>query len=177
VHVLITFLVTISLTLATLLTLGTDLLVTFGDVTEAWGDLEARTEQTADTKIAGPIGLSVSATSTVQITIANEGGVALGEFARWDVIFEIQQSPGMGIAYLAYTEDASPGSNQWTVKGVYLDASAQTPEFVDPGILNPGEEMIVLANPSPSVTQNTYDRATFTTPNGVTTKVIFKVVN
>ena len=62
------------------------------------------------------------------------------------------------------------------MKGIYLDASTLVGEIVDPGVLNPGEEMIILANPSPSVVATSYDRATFVTPNGTSVKVIFKVV-
>jgi streptogramin lyase len=46
---------------------------------------------------------------------------------------------------------------------------------VDAGILNPGEEMVVLAKPSPPVTAGTYDRAVFATPSGAVAKVIFRV--
>ena len=47
---------------------------------------------------------------------------------------------------------------------------------MDPGVFNPGEEMVVVANPSNQVKANTTDRATFVTPNGVVAKVIFEVV-
>ena len=175
-HVSITYLLTGVLIAMVVFTLGGDMLSTFRDFTDSWTSLQSRSEQRADTKITGPINLSVSATSTIQITIVNKGNVALGQFSDWDVIFEIQQAPGLGIAYLKHTSNASPGANQWSVQGIYLNASSTTPEIVDPGVLNPGEEMIVLANPSPSVIPNTHDRATFVTPNGVPSKVIFEVV-
>ncbi len=44
------------------------------------------------------------------------------------------------------------------------------------GNFNPGEEMIVLASTTQAIVGNTYDRATFVTPNGVAAKVIFQVV-
>ena len=176
-HVVITYLVTAVLTLVTILTIGREMMVSFDDITSSWTTVQERSQDESDTKITGPIGLTVSATSTsVQITLANKGKTALGEFADWDVIFEIQKSPGLGISYLAYTENASPGADQWTVKGIYLDASALTDEIVDLGVLNPGEEMIVLANPSTPLVANTYDRATFVVPDGVNAKVIFEVV-
>ena len=176
VHVAVISLIAISITLTTLFTLGGNMLTIFGDVTDSWATLQERSEEKADTKIAGPTGLSVSATSTVQITVTNEGDVALGRFSDWDVIFEIQRAPGLGIAYLTYTQSASPGTNQWTAQSISVDSSPPIPEYMEPGVLNPGEKMTVLANPSPSVTQNTYDRAVFVTPNGVSAEVIFKVV-
>ena len=176
VYVSITYLLTGLLITATVFTLGGDMLGSFKDVTDSWSSLEARSQQRADTKVTGPTGLSVNATSTVQINLANRGRVALGQFSDWDVIFEIQQAPGLGIAYLKHTSNPIPGANQWTVQEIHLSASSTTPEIVDPGVLNPGEEMVIVANPSPPVAANTHDRATFVTPNGVTAKVIFEVV-
>ena len=118
---------------------------------------------------------SVAAAPTVRLTLINVGNTALAQFADWDVIFEIQGSPGLAIARLGHTTSSSPALNEWTVQGIYLDSTALTQEVADPGVFNPGEEMIVLARPSPSVTANTYDRATFVAPNGVTAKVIFEV--
>ena len=175
-HILPTFLISLLLILIAGLTLAGDLLATFESLTQSAISVRSRSEQRANTKIAGPLGLSVSATSTFQITLKNEGSVALGQFADWDVIMEVQKAPGLGIAYLTYTEDASPGANQWTVKKIYLNAASSTSEIVGPGVLDPGEEMVILANPSPSITANTYDRATFVTPNGIATKVVFEVV-
>ena len=81
----------------------------------------SRSQAETDTRISGPIGMSVNATSTVTMTLANDGDVTLGRFADWDAIMEIQTSPGLKISYLSYTENASPGADQWTVKGIYLD--------------------------------------------------------
>ncbi len=151
-------------------------MASFTDITTSWDVLQQRADSSADTRIAGPVGLSVSATSTVEITLVNEGDSAVARFADWDVLFEVQQSPGLAIAYLTYTTSTSPSANQWAVKGIYLNAASSTPETVDPGVFNPGEEMVVVANPSPSVQSGTHDRASFVTPNGSTVKVIFKVV-
>ena len=175
-HVAIAFFFTTDALVVVLFAIGRDMLETFGDVTDAWYLIEARTEERSDTKITGPMELSVSATSTVQITIVNDGKVALGRFADWDVIVEVQTDPGLGISYLSYATSSSPATGEWTKKGIYLNAASSTPEIVDPGVFNPGEEMVVLANPSPSVTANTYDRAIFSTPNGVTLKTIFHVL-
>ena len=165
------------LILITGLTLAGDLLATFESLTQSAVSVRSRSEQSANTKIAAPLGLLVNATSTFQITLKNEGSVALGQFADWDVIFEILETSCLGIAYLTYTENASPGPNQWTVQGIYLDASSSTPEIVGPGVFNPGEEMIVLVNPDPSVAHKSYNRATFVTPNGITTKVILEALS
>jgi hypothetical protein len=176
VHHLPPFLITLMLVVVTSLTLGGDLLATFDSLTRSAASVRSRSEENASTMISGPLGLSISATSTFQITLKNEGSVSLGQFADWDAIIEVQKAPGLGIAYLTYTEDANPDTDQWTVKEIYLNAASSTAEIVGPGILDPAEEVVILANPSPSIVANTYDRATFVTPNGITTKVLFEVV-
>ena len=175
-NVLIGFLLTVSVLMVTLFTIAGDMLGTFRDITDSLDKIRTLSEDRADTSIAGPTGLSVAATSTVRVTLANDGRVALGRFSDWDVIFEIQKPPDLKISYLTYTQNASPGANQWTVGAIYLNAASSTPEIVDLGIFNPGEDMVVLANPSPSVEANTDDRVTFVTANGVTVKVMFEVV-
>ena len=175
-HVAVGYILSAGLILVTLATLVERMLASFTDVTTSWDVLQQRSDSRVDTRIAGPVGLSVIATSTVEITLVNEGEAPLAQFADWDVLFEVQQSPGLAIAYLTYTTSTSPSPNQWAVKGIYLTAASSTPEIVDPGVFNPGEEMVVVANPSPSVQSGTHDRATFVTPNGSTAKVIFKVV-
>ena len=89
-HIVVTFLITASLLMSVVFTVGQDLVTTYDTVAGSWTVLLARSQQRADTKVAGPIGLSVSATSTVQITLVNEGEVALGKFGDWDVLFEVQ---------------------------------------------------------------------------------------
>ena len=175
-HVAIAFFFTTVVLIVVLFAIGRDMLATFGDIADAWQVVETRTERRSDTKITGPMTLSVSATSTVRVTLVNEGRVALGAFADWDVIFEVQKAPGLGISFLAYTTSASPAAGEWTEEGIYLNAASSTPEIVDPGVLNPGEEMVVLANPTTAVKANTYDRVVFSTPNGVVVKTIFHVV-
>lgn len=175
-HVVIAHMLSAALVLIVLATLGERMMASFTDVTTSWDVLQQRADSRADTRIAGPLGLTVSATSTVEITLVNEGDSALALFADWDVLFEVQESPGLAIAYLTYTTSTSPSANQWAIKGIYLNAASSTPETIDPGVFNPGEEMVIVANPSPSVQSGTHDRASFVTPNGSTAKVIFKVV-
>lgn len=162
--------------LVSFLTLGGEMIATYDSVADSWITLRKLSSEKADTKLTGPTGLSVSAASTVEITLVNEGSNAIGPFADWNVIFEVQKASGFEVLYLTYTEDASPSANEWTDKGIYIDASALAAEIIDIGTLNPNEEIIILANPSPSVVATKYNRATFVTPNGITAKVIYQVV-
>ena len=100
----------------------------------------------------------------------------MGKFEDWDVVFEIQENPTLKIANLTYTENASPSTNEWTVQNIYVNGiTPLTAEVANLGTLNPDEKMVILANPSPTVTENTYNRATFSTPNGVSAQIIFEV--
>ena len=175
-HALVTYLIAAGLLIVTVFTLGEDLLFSFATATDSWSTLQARSDDKIGTRLSGPTGLSLNASSTVQITLVNDGDVALGPFAKWDVILEVQANPGLTISYLTYTTSTTPSAGQWAVSGIYLDASALTAEISEIGNFNPGEEMIVLASTTQAIVANTYDRATFVTPNGVTAKVIFQVV-
>ncbi|MCI0438930.1 MAG: hypothetical protein L0177_07330 [Chloroflexi bacterium] len=173
-HVVITYLLTAFIILVVVLTIGREMIATFGEVTDAWTTAQARHEDIAGTRLSAPVGLTVNPGTTVDITLVNEGKTALAQFADWDVIFEIQEGSGVTLAYLDYTTDANPAAGQWTVRGIYLDADALTAEILYPDVLNPGEEMIVRAELSSTMLGSTYHRATFVTPNGVTTGVMFE---
>ena len=174
-NVVLVYVIMSSATILITFTLFGNTLAVFGDLFEGWTALEARSEQRAATKIAGPSDLSMQAVPMIKLTLTNEGNVPVAPFADWDVIFETQLSSALDVSYLTYTTTTSPAKNQWTVLGIYLNAASSTPEIADPGLLDPGEQMVVLANPSPAHGGNSYGRATFVTPNGATTSVtVFK---
>ena len=174
--VAITFLFTAAITLLVLFTVGTDVVTSFAQLSGSWTGFQDRAERKVDTRISGPPGQWAGQDPTVKLVVANTGKVPLRQFDDWDVVFETQQSPGLGISYLTYTSGTPSGANEWTVDGIYRDASDLSPETLDPGVLNAGEEMVVLAKPDPPVVLDTFDRATFSTPNGVTAEVIFEII-
>lgn len=173
-HHVISYALTTAFVLMVLFTVARTLMVTYGDTTESLATIQERVKEQNDIRIAGPIGLSVSPSSPVPFTLSNIGEIPISDFSDWNVIFEVGQTSGFGIAYLDYTTDANPAANEWTVSGIYMDAANLTAEVVDLGILNPGEEMIIVANPSPALTGNTDNRVTFVTPSGHSIKVIFE---
>ena len=171
----ITFVVSMMAILTVTFTLGQDMMQAFTDFSGTWIRQERRLEAQSDTRLSSPFGATVGESSTVRLILVNDGDEVLGSFQDWDLIIETLRPGSPGISYLTYTEDVVPGDNEWTVSGVYRDAEALTAEVVDPGILNSGEEMIILANPSPAIVAGYYDRAVLVTPNGITTQIIFKV--
>ena len=107
--------------------------------------------------------------TTVRLTLANDGDQVVGAFQNWDLIVETLRPGSPGISYLTCTEDSVPVDNEWTVSGVYRDAEALTTEVVASGVLNSGEELIILAKPSSAIVAGYYDRAVLVTPNGIST--------
>jgi hypothetical protein len=155
-------------------TVWRNMIVTFDDVTGAWNVVRDRAAERAATLVTSPAGQTVNDTDAVSLKFANTGETVLGNFDDWDLIFEMKGVSGIEIKYLSYTVNPAPAAGEWTISGIYLDADTLTDEITDLGILNPSEEMIVFANPGTSAYANAYNRATFVSPNGVPTKVIFQ---
>jgi hypothetical protein len=153
--------------------MGGQMMDTFNEITNSWFVHQERSNEHLDTKITRADNIPVTAVTYVQLTWKNEGNVSLSQFDDWDVIVEVDEDPGIDIKRLTYATSTPLGENEWTVQGMYLDASTLTGEITDLGVFNPDEEMVALANPFPAVTKNTYHRMRFTTPNGYSASVIF----
>ena len=125
--VAITFLVTTVLMIGVVFTMGEDALTSFKGLIEAWPDLEERWQAGIDTRFSGPTDLQVKATSTTfQIVLSNQGETSLEQFSQWDVVMEIQENPGLDIAFLTYSTTPPPADGRWSVQGVYLNAASST---------------------------------------------------
>ncbi len=168
-NVVVVFVLMAGASIVVTFTLIGDTIVTFGDLFGSWTALEERSEEWAATRLVGPTDLSMQTVPRIRLTLTNDGDAPLGAFADWDVIIETQLSSTLGISYLTYTTSTSPDKDQWAVEGIYLNAASSTPEIADPGLLDPGEQMVVLANPDPAHGGNTYGRVVFVTPNGAST--------
>jgi len=114
-----------------------------------------------------------SSADVLEVTLRNSGQTKLTEFCGWDVIVQYYDSGGgYHVKWLPYTTGA-PGNNEWTTEGIYLDAGTETAEVFEPGILNPAEEMVILARLNPSVGQGTTNLVIISTPNGITASIMF----
>lgn len=76
------------------------------------------------------------------------------------------------IKRLEYTE-GSLGDNQWTVEGIYMDASTSDPEVFEKGIFNPDEEMVIQMQVDPIVRAASDNLVMVSTPNGISASDIF----
>ncbi len=106
----------------------------------------------------------------VEITVRNNGNLSLSNYNSWDVITQYySDNISYSVKWLPHTDNIS--DNKWTVNGIYFNGS---PETVEPNILNPGEDMKLLMQLNPPVGTNTTNWATISTPNGVSTRIIFQ---
>jgi hypothetical protein len=97
----------------------------------------------------------------------------LADYNKWDVIVQYTDINSIKqVKWIPYTS-GSLSNNQWTVKGIYLDASTLTPEVYDIGIFNPGEEMILETQLDTPVHNGSVNLMSVNTPNGVAVTSIF----
>ena len=137
-------------------------------VTDSWKLMEQQAENIRRTEIMAvpPEGYSGG---NINLMPRNEGQTDLDNFPGWDVIAEQQAG---STYYIAYTDNATPGSNEWTVEGIYLSDNTTMTEVFDPNILNPGETMKAVINLDPEIGIGETGRITASTPNGITSQCL-----
>ncbi len=141
-------------------------------LTEAWDQMESSSEAISDTRIV--FTQSAYASPTADVTLKNTGREIVGDFDRWDVWVQYYQASGThNVRRLTYTTQASPGNNEWTVKGLYASASASQPEVIGPNALDPQEEMIIRFTLNPAARSSPKNQVAVSTPNGVTASMLF----
>ncbi len=109
----------------------------------------------------------------VWVTLKNLGQTSLADFSRWDVIVQYRGSDNnYYIKHIPYTAGA-PGSNQWTVEGLFQDEQTSKSEVFDPNILNPSEEIKIHMRLEPMAKDLATNWAIIITSNGIAVPVIF----
>lgn len=158
-------LVSIALVIIGTLTMTMSYLRSASTMADSWRQMEQQVGNILRTEIVATPPVSYSG-GVVNLTVANEGQVNLGDFSYWDVIIQYQNGQANYIAYTEYP----PGSNQWAVEGIYQ--SDNVTELFDLNLLNPGEEMIMAINLNPEIGEGTTGKITIATPNGVTSQCL-----
>jgi len=165
----ITALVVITLLLLVGLTISEQYFLAQDIVSEAWRGMEARMEEQARTDLS-PVGATtISGGSIVEVTLRNDGDTRLADFNQWDVILQYRGFDG---GYYATWYPFGAGQSQWSVYNIFLDAP-DAPEVFEPGILNPGEEIVIWVSVSPAVGEGTTNMVTVATPNGISASTVF----
>lgn len=110
----------------------------------------------------------------VEFTLRNVGSNKVADFAQWDLILQHYNAAGIySVQWLPYSADAAPGSNEWTIAGIYTSAGGDVPEIYEPGILNVGEEIVIEANVYPPIGADTVNQATLMLHNGYRQSMLF----
>ncbi len=141
-------------------------------LSDAWTQMEDISEEQSRTRI------EVIETShsppTVDVTVKNAGSKSLEDFSAWDVLSEYYDAGGVYYTTsLTYTTAASPGDDEWTVTGIYLDASGSVAEVFQPNVFNPEEEMVVRLKLSPAARTSSQNLLVIGTPNGVSVSTMY----
>jgi hypothetical protein len=106
----------------------------------------------------------------LRVTVRNNGQTRLSSFSKWDFIVHYHDDGGHYYAeWLPYT-DGALGNNEWEKAGICLNGQ---PELFEPGILNPEEELVILAKLNPLPGEPTTGNITVATPNGIGGSISF----
>ena len=104
------------------------------------------------------------------VSIRNTGQTSLGHFADWDLViryYDTAGNVGLNLEWMSYVTTSTPATLEWTVEGIYSDASSLVGEIYEPNLLNPGEEIILRANITPAIPGGTSNSITIGASNGV----------
>lgn len=106
----------------------------------------------------------------LRVTVDNSGQSKLGDFDKWDLFVRYDDGSGSHYAeWLPYTE-GTPGDNEWQKAAICLGGQ---PEVFEPDLLNPEEELIILARLNPLPGDNTSANLTLTSYNGISDSISF----
>lgn len=155
-------------------TISSDYLSSWDRATGTFADLSDRNVDALQTDISTLSATVLPDRDIVEVALKNNGQTAVANFDQWDIIVQYYDDEGTYyVNWLPYV-DGTPGNNQWTVKGIYISAETETSELLEPGILNPGEEIIVQVKLRPEVGTNTTNLVAINTPGGITASIHFQ---
>ncbi len=116
------------------------------------------------------VNATLHSSSMLEVRLQNNGQTKLASFSKWDVIVQYYRASGKYyVEWLPYTEGIL-GNNEWQKAGIYLNGE---PEAFEPDILNPGEEIRIMAKLSPPVGPDTTNSVVVSTPNGISASASF----
>ena len=107
----------------------------------------------------------------VSVQVTNNGSLPLLWFEEWDFILQYEDVNASDRAiWLPYSESGG-NVNQWSVEGIYFGGED---ESVEPGILNPGETVVLEVTLSPAIGEDTTNLVTVATDTGVSAQLVFE---
>ncbi|MEE8471343.1 MAG: hypothetical protein V3S51_08440 [Dehalococcoidia bacterium] len=141
--------------------------------TQSWKEMVETSESVSRTDIEV---MSANTTAPyVEALVRNSGKVHIREFSNWDVL--VQYYDGNSTYYinwLSHDSGTDPPDNQWAVATIYSDDSLAQQEVFEPGILNPGEVVLLRLRLVPQPGAGTTNLLAVSSPNGVYTSAQFQ---
>ena len=108
-------------------------------------------------------------TDLLEITVENTGQTKISDFQDWDLIVQYYDSGGTyHVEWLPFTGTAA--TYEWEVSWIRLN---DAPEIYDPGVLNPGEQLLIRTYLDPRTGAGSTNLAVISTPSGVTASTYF----
>ena len=133
-------------------------------------EISARESEIMRTKVDTLRAENLSWADLLRVTVDNSGQTKLASFGKWDFIVHYQDSDdNYYTKWLPYT-DGALGDNEWEKARICLNGQ---PEFFEPGIMNPEEELVILAKLSPLPGNATTGDIIVSTPNGIEDSISF----
>jgi len=151
------------------MTMSQGFLTSVDSTTAGLEEMSDRDENIMRTELS-TVDATLTSATNLQVTLENSGQTKLASFDKWDVIVQYYADGGAyQVRWLPYTE-GELGVNEWNCEGIYLGGAA---EAFEPGIVNPGEEVVIEAYLVPPVGDNTTNLAVVSTPNGIPASISF----
>jgi hypothetical protein len=112
----------------------------------------------------------VDGADPLEIILENTGQTRLADYDKWDIIIQYFDEAGAyHVQWLPYVPGGS-APYEWDIGWIKMNGQA---EVFDPGVLNPGEQMMIKTTLDPSVGDNTTNMVVISTPSGVTCSTYF----
>lgn len=143
-------------------------------LTESWIERQQVDEERIRTNLL--VVAAQASSSSVDLTIRNAGSTKLADFRDWDVILHYHTDSSYLVQWVPY-EELTVGQERWELVGIYVDAAQAIAEKYEPGILNPGEELVLRGFFGSLAQGDTAGLAAVIAPNGVGVSTTFIVAN
>ncbi len=132
-------------------------------------EISLREGEIARTDLNISRGTYLSWADLLRVTVENDGQTKLASFSKWDVITHYTDGAAYHSEWLPYTT-GELNNNEWQKARIGLNGPL---EYFEPEILNPGEELVILAKLNPLPGSNTTGEITVASPNGINDSISF----
>ena len=135
---------------------------------EAFDATREQIYRTADTslEVLGTTSLFGGGFTRVDVTVSNTGARSFAEpdLEEWDVFLDYIPAIGLNrtISRLDFADTLA--ANTWVVRDIYLDSSTSQDELINPGIVDPQEELVMRLQVSPLIKLGTAGRVVINVP-------------